>query len=337
MIGRNEGGRLRRCLESVRRDGVCVVYVDSGSTDGSVPMAKGMGVDVVALDMSRAFTAARARNTGLDRLVELRPGVQFVQFVDGDCELASGWLEAAARELSDRKELAAVAGRLRERERGASLYNRLCDMEWDGVAGEVKACGGICMMRVQAVRQVGGFNPDMIAGEEPELCVRLRLAGWKVWRLGIDMGWHDAAMRRFGQWWKRAVRAGHAYTEGASMHGRGPLRHNVSHVRSARVWGLAVPALIVAAVAAAVAGVAWVWLAAVVLAAGYPALGWKIYKGRRRDGEASGDAVLYAVFCVLAKFAHVVGMGRYWWNRVRGRRATLIEYKTPVASDPTRA
>jgi len=36
VIGRNEGERLKRCLQSVRGRAACVVYVDSGSTDDSL-------------------------------------------------------------------------------------------------------------------------------------------------------------------------------------------------------------------------------------------------------------------------------------------------------------
>src|SRR6476660_3526039 len=78
-IGRNEGERLQRCLESVRPQCETIVYVDSGSDDGSVDLARGLGVEVVELDMSIPFTAARARNEGLRRLRELRPSLEYVQ------------------------------------------------------------------------------------------------------------------------------------------------------------------------------------------------------------------------------------------------------------------
>ena len=95
VIGRNEGERLRRCLESVRGAAQAIVYVDSGSTDGSVALATGLGATVVALDMRRPFTAARARNEGMRRLQAIAPDLVFVQFVDGDCEMVAGWLPLA--------------------------------------------------------------------------------------------------------------------------------------------------------------------------------------------------------------------------------------------------
>src|SRR5262249_30270274 len=160
-----------------------IVYVDSGSTDDSVAFARSRGVEVVELDMSIPFTAARARNEGLDRLLKVDPEVHFVQFVDGDCEVQQGWLQKAEQTLQSETAVAVVCGRRRERFPQSSIYNRLCDMEWDTPIGEAGACGGDAMMRVPALRQVGGYRASLIAGEEPELCTRLRGAGWKVLRL----------------------------------------------------------------------------------------------------------------------------------------------------------
>ena len=115
VIGRNEGERLKRCLESLGGVVGQVVYVDSGSTDGSVEMARAMGVEVLGLDMGTAFTAARARNEGFGRLREMVAGVAYVQFMDGDCELAGGWLHESATFLGEHDGVAAVCGRLREK------------------------------------------------------------------------------------------------------------------------------------------------------------------------------------------------------------------------------
>jgi len=193
VIGRNEGERLRRCLVSCSGAAVCV-YVDSNSTDGSVELARGLGADVVQLDLSQGFTAARARNEGFRRLTALAPELEFVMFVDGDCELFPDWIAAAVSFLDGRPDVVAACGRRRERFPQASVFNRLCDIEWNTVPGEARAFGGDVVLRAAALRAVGGYRDDLIAGEEPELCVRLRAAGWKIWRLGHDMTWHDATM-----------------------------------------------------------------------------------------------------------------------------------------------
>lgn len=319
-IGRNEGERLRACLESVAGRVAAVVYVDSGSTDGSVELARGLGCEVVALDMSVPFTAARARNAGVERLRHVAPDVRYVQLVDGDCEIVDGWLEAARARLEERAELAVVCGRRRERHPEASLYNRLCDIEWDTPIGDADACGGDAMMRLSAFVAVGGFDPSLIAGEEPELCVRLRKAGWRVERIDHEMTLHDAAMTELSQWWKRARRSGHAYAEGAQLHGAPPERHWVRETRRIVFWGAALPA------AATLFAVPTLGLSLGLLG-GYGLSAARAYRGARRRGRPREDALPYAVFTTLGKVPEVQGVLEYHLNRLRGRRRGLIEYK----------
>lgn len=320
-IGRNEGERLRRCLESARHRTSKVVYVDSGSTDGSVEMARAMGVEVVELDMSTPFTAARARNAGFERLAMIWPDVAHVQFIDGDCEISDGWLEAASRELESVPELAIVGGRCRERFRDASIYNRLCDVEWDTPVGEAESCGGNAMVRAKAFRAVGGYDPTVIAGEEPEMCVRLRQKGWRIFRVGSEMVLHDAAMTRFGQWWKRTVRAGHSFAEGAAMHGHSPQRHCVRQTRSNWFWGLGLP-LVSLGLAVPTRGLS------LILLGGYAVLAWKVRRHMLRRGFPTSDATVYAAFTAVGKFPQALGQMKYWLNRLTGRRTRIIEYKT---------
>ena len=217
VIGRNEGERLVRCLASCHSQAPVIVYVDSGSSDESVDAAARLGATVVKLDTSRPFNAARARNEGFATLTAQNHNVRFVQFVDGDCELDGNWLATAVPFLSGRNDVAVVCGRRRERHPEKSVYNALCDLEWDTPIGEAAVCGGNSLVRADAFEAVGGFDARLIAGEEPELCARLRQAGWKIWRLDAEMTSHDAAMTRFGQWWRRAVRSGYGYAQGAEL------------------------------------------------------------------------------------------------------------------------
>lgn len=317
VIGRNEGDRLVRSLDSVVDGDRPIVYVDSGSTDGSCEAARDRGVAVVNLDLAIPFTAARARNAGLEQLLKLSPSVEFVQFIDGDCEVVTGWLDRAQQVLHCAPAIVVVCGRRRERFPDASRYNRLCDLEWDTPIGEATACGGDAMMRVAAVQQVGGYNPTLIAGEEPELCVRLRQNGGKILRIDAEMTRHDAQITRFGQWWQRSVRAGHAYAEGACLHGAPPERHWVRESRRIWLWGIVLPVLSL--------GGAWFthgW--SLLLFAGYPLMLYRIYRYRR---SLSADyALLYAVFCVLGKFPEAQGQLRFYINKLFRRRSRLIEY-----------
>lgn len=311
-IGRNEGQRLRRCLQSLLPGPAVVVYVDSGSDDGSPELARALGAEVVALDMRRPFTAARARNEGFERLLQLAPAVEFVQFVDGDCEVVQGWLATAVAFLQQHPEHAVVCGRRRERHPERSLYNRLCDQEWNTPVGDALSCGGDALFRVAAFRAVGGYRSSLIAGEEPELCVRLRQHRWKIRRLDHEMTLHDAAMTRLGQWWKRSVRAGHAYAEGAWLHGAPPERHWVRETLRALVWGVGIP--LASLLLALLFGPGWLALLAV-----YP-LQWLRFWRRTRDGAEAG-------FLVLGKFAEASGVVKFHAGRLAGRGGRIIEYK----------
>lgn len=317
VIGRNEGERLRTCFDSIAKWADWTVYVDSGSTDRSVAMARSKGIGVVELDMSIPFTGARARNEGLWRLLQLAPDLAYAQFVDGDSEIVDGWLEKAAAFLDDHGDVAVVSGRLREKYPERSIYNMLCNIEWDKPLGDAKACGGIAMMRVGAFQSVRGFRADLIAGEEPELCVRLRAAGWRVWCLGDEMALHDAAILRFGQWWKRMLRGGYACAQGAYLHGAPPERHCVRETISIWFWGLFIPA--------GVLGVALWWGAsALVLFLIYPL---QIVRLAMRGMRSTRQNWWHAGALVLGKFPEMLGQMKFLIYRYLGGPSRLIEYK----------
>ena len=317
IIGRNEGERLRRCLESCQAVGARRVYVDSGSTDDSVALALASGAQVVRLDMASPFTAARARNAGLAELRRQCPDVAQVQFIDGDCELMPDWLDTAAAFLDQHQDVVAVAGRLRERAPGRSVFNQLCDIEWNTPVGEARSFGGIVLIRIAAMLDAGGFREDLIAGEEPELGVRLRARGGRLWRLDHDMAWHDANILHLSQWWRRTVRSGHAFAEGAALHGRPPERHFAAETRRALVWGAALPLAIAAAACATRLG----WL----LALAYP-LQW-LRIGIRLARVKSPIAWRQSGFLVLGRFPEALGALKFYLGRLLGRRSGLIEYK----------
>ena len=315
VIGRNEGDRLKRCLSSLAPQVEALVYVDSGSTDGSVEAARTAGAAVVVLDTDTPFTAARARNAGIAALGQETPP-DLVQFIDGDCALDPDWIGKATDFLDQNPKVAVVCGRRRERFPEASVYNRMCDAEWNTPVGEAAACGGDALMRWAALDAVGGYNPGLIAGEEPEMCLRMRRQGWTIWRLDAEMTLHDAAMTRFGQFFKRAQRAGFAGAEGAAMYGRGPERHGVVGTRRSLIWGLAIPLVILLGLLV----IGPVALAGLLV---YPA---QVIRLALRDG---GDRFAWeqATLLTVGKFAEARGVIDYYWRRWRGHQAALIEYK----------
>ena len=330
MIGRNEGQRLVRCLNSVLGNAGAVVYVDSGSTDGSIERARELGTKVVELDRTIPFSASRARNAGFAVLRELG---QFdcVQFVDGDCEIVDGWIDAGSGFLKEDEKFAAVCGKLRERDADASIYNGICDVEWSVKTGEADACGGVAMYRVSALEAVGGFDASVAAGEERELCGRLRAKGWKIMRLDAPMATHDAAMTRFSQWWKREIRAGYGGLDVASRfeHGNGNFSRQI---RSARIWGIGWPiALVVISVAAAAIGgpIAGILAAAVIFFA-WPLQVTRIAMRTRRRGRKLGFSFRYGLLLMIAKWAQLIGQFRYIIDSRRGQHSRLIEHKAPA-------
>jgi GT2 family glycosyltransferase len=317
VIGRNEGHRLPRCLASGVREAPLIVYVDSGSVDDSVKLARSFGVEVLELDSKSAFSAARARNEGLARLRQMDPNLTHVQFVDGDCELRSGWLASAAAFLDSRQDVAVVSGRLREKDPKGSIYRMLCDIEWDLPEGEVKGCGGIAMMRVSAIGHVQGFRVDLIAGEEPELCLRMRAQGWRIWRLSDEMALHDSAMSHFGQWWKRMQRGGYANAQGANLHGAPPEKLGIRELRSALFWGLGIPSV-------ALGSVILIGPIGLVIFASYPL---QVVRLAVRGARSNRENWWHALFLVVGKFPELFGHLQFLLRRGLGRRVRLIEYK----------
>ena len=310
-IGRNEGARLARCLASLPASRLRTAYVDSGSTDGSPDLARDAGAHVISLDMTIPFSAARGRNAGWRWLAANSPGIDFIQFVDGDCEIEDGWIQAALAFLDSNPVVAVVCGRRRERFPERSFYNQVCDQEWDTPIGLAAACGGDSMVRLSILKQIEGFNPALMAGEEPEMCSRIRARGYEIWRLDQPMTIHDAAMTRFRQWWLRAVRSGLGYAQAWQATG-GSERLYSGELRRALFWAGVVPlGTVVLAVAIGpallvVAPLAWT----AQIARLSPRMGWR-----------------KAILLTVGKAAELIGMGIWLRRRLFGGESGLVAYK----------
>ena len=315
VIGRNEGERLVRCLRSLKPWKLPTVYVDSGSTDDSVKVAGEAGARVVHLDLSLPFTAARARNAGFKELLDVHKKIKYVQFIDGDCALDRKWLPAARSFMIKHPDVAITGGRRREIHPDASVYNWLCDVEWDSPVGEAAFCGGDTLMSVKALNETGGFRNDLLAGEEPELCIRLRDRGWRIWRLDEEMTLHDAAITRFSQWWRRCVRAGYGMADVAWLHRNS--RNVLWKKDSARavVYGGLIPAVMAL-------GIVYPILLLAGLA--YPVSFLRV--ARRGPGDWR-SASAFAAFNTLAKFPQFLGVLRFVFDSLMRRRRQIIEYK----------
>jgi len=316
IIGRNEGERLRRCISSIPRELLSrTIYVDSGSTDNSKIFAKNQGLITYELDMSQHFTAARARNAGFNNLLKHYPELRYVHFIDGDCSFAQGWINFAIQYLENHPEVAITCGQRREIHPNASVYNWLCDIEWNTPIGETYACGGDFLVRTNVFKLVGGFKETLIAGEEPELCYRIRCSKKKIVRLNHDMTWHDANMHHFRQWFRRNMRAGYAFAEAVFLYRSqkdGYWRRELFRIV---IWGITLPSLIFAGMFFK----SWILLISLIYPLQMIRISLKL-KGNRKD-------IRYGFFMVLAKFPEAAGSINYIINRLTRSRRKLIEYK----------
>lgn len=320
VIGRNEGERLKICIRSLMAcTGLRIIYVDSGSTDGSEAFVKAQGFDTLALDMSTPFSAARARNEGYQFLINQYQDIDYVQFVDGDCEVCEGWIQLAYEHLQQHSEVASVCGRRKERFPEKTVYNQLCDIEWNTPVGRALSTGGDFMCRKQALLDVDGFSAQVIAGEEPEMCFRMRQQGWKIDRIDANMTWHDADMTRLSQVWKRYERSGHAYAQGFFMHGNSPEKYYRNDVLRIVLWGFCIPTL-----AFLVACVVGLWGLLVLLI--YPLKIGQIFM-RKNTWGSSRVACVYACSLVLGKFPQLIGAMTFWFKCFFGKQLQIIEYK----------
>ena len=314
VIGRNEGERLVRCLDSLAEAGLPLVYVDSCSTDRSVAEARARGAEVLELDPARPLNAARSRNEGFARLQAGLPGLRYVQFLDGDTALAAGWLAAARTALEAEPGLGIVTGHLAELRAGQSVYHLLCALEWRKDPGPTEATGGIFTIRAEAFTRAGGFDGGLPAGEEADLCQRVLRLGLGIRHLDVPMGAHDIGEMSFRNWWLRTVRTGHAYAQGA-MGGR-----YRRELRSCLAWALGVPLVILAAAVALGAP-------ALLLSGVYPLQALRVAAKMRRRGWSPRESAWYGAFMVLAKLPEASGALRYLWERVRGVAPRLVQYR----------
>jgi GT2 family glycosyltransferase len=319
VIGRNESPRLARALAAVEPLKATTVYVDSGSSDGSAEIAERAGVHVLRL-VQGPFTAARGRREGFDFITARMPGIEHVQFIDGDCAIDEGWFDDGLKFLDEHPECGAVVGRLREEHAGRSLLIRVVEVEWDLPEGDTDVIGGISLMRASALRQVGNWRIDLVAGEELDLSSRLRAAGFGLHRLARDMCRHDIGITRLGEFWKRSVRTGHSYAQLAVVQRRNGPKRWMKRTLGHLAYGLVIPP------AMAVAAVFW-WPGVLLGAAVYLLLIARLAMWRLGRGDELDVALTYAAITAVCKIAAGIGALKYFAGRLTGKEATIFEYK----------
>lgn len=315
VIGRNEGARLRVTLPALCAQITRGVYVDSGSSDDSVAVARAHGLDVVELDHSTPFSAARGRNAGVAAL-QAQGLPEFVHLLDGDCELQPGWVDAALDHLRTTPDCGIVTGHIHEVSPVASAYNALCDVEWRKPPGKIAACTGTMLVRSAGFTAVNGFDPTIIAAEDDDFCLRLQARGGHVWLLDHAMARHDANLMTFGPWWRRMVRAGYGFAQVGDRHPG----HFTAARRRVVLYGLILPLLALSGLFFSL----WLTFAALLVYA----LSWgKTALGLFRRGQPPHRAAQLAGLLVLTKPANLIGFVTYYLRRARRQDNQIIEYK----------
>jgi glycosyltransferase involved in cell wall biosynthesis len=305
VIGLNEEARLAESLHSIfscrpRGYDLQVIYVDSGSTDRSVQIATAVeGVEVLRLETERR-SAARARNLGL-RSAKGR----YVQLVDGDSVIQSGWFDVAVRQLERNADFACVFGQCVEINPEQSIYMQVCGLDWHIPPGEHRLCGGNAMWRLSSIISNGYFDENLEAGEEPDLCYRVRHNGGKIVCIDMPMVTHDLQMKRFAQYWQRGEKTGKGYAQ-VSMRYRSRseklwLREFVVNFAEPAVW------IVVASIG---------WLAHGAVGAMILLIVWwtvraaQISLAMRGRGLSAARRLMYGVHCQFVRLPVAVGQVR---------------------------
>lgn len=322
VIGRNEGERLQACLSAIKQ--LCpdstVIYVDSGSSDDSVAFAESLKYQVVELDLSIPFTAARARNAGFRALAKLNPDLEYIQFLDGDCELQPDWIEAANSALDGSENVGIVSGRRVEKYKDSSIYNTLMDIEWDTPIGETRAVPGDMCVRKTLFKEINGFTENIISAEDDDFCIRARNSGYKILRLDVVMTFHDANITNVRQWYKRSKRGGHGYANINHLHGQAPEYYFKKELMSVFFWGGVYPFLLT---------ISFFINATLTFAliSIYLLFIFKTILRKMIDGYSLKISFSYGYLIYTGKIAELIGVLQYWKTHITSGQHKLIEYK----------
>ncbi|MEM7599897.1 MAG: polysaccharide biosynthesis/export family protein [Verrucomicrobiota bacterium] len=215
IIGLNASQTLADCIESVQRSeydagAIRIVYVDSGSSDQSCEIAEQLGA--VALSVNREHPSpGSGRNAGW------RHGsAPLVQFLDSDTIVDKWWLQNAVNALGEG--VAAVRGNRIEAKPDASYYNWIADQEWNAEPGECADFGGDVLIRREYLETTGGYDDELVGGEDPDLSLRVRQQGGTIVQLDETMTIHDIDTYQLKPHFKRAIRTGYAFAAVSDRH-----------------------------------------------------------------------------------------------------------------------
>lgn len=321
VIGRNEGARLVRCFESLEplkkmAHGAEIIYVDSASTDGSIKNAEAFGAKVVPLN-SEFPSASAARNAGW----RVAKG-NYILFLDGDTILHPDFVNEALP-LFVEPDIAIICGHRREAFPQESRYNYVFDRDWIYPVGDVPFCGGDALVRKKVLEEVGGYNDALIAGEEPEMCQRIRKKGHRIIRVDKLMTYHDLHIMNFGQYWKRCFRTGYAYAEIAH---RQRYRQGALWV-SESLHNAFKGVLLLGLMLFSVIGLYWSWRPLLFTIFFLFLLTSRTAVLARPKSDSWLDSVVYGIHAHFQHIPMFFGQLSYWKDCLQGKTRPIIEYK----------
>jgi GT2 family glycosyltransferase len=184
---------LRSVLDQVLEGGFEVILVDNASRDGSAEYVRAAYPAVRVLEPGRNSGAAGGCNLGL-RAARGR----YVAFLNNDVRVRPGWLRALVAAADAEPEAAAVDCKVLYFDRPDVINSAGIVIFEDGLTvgrgfeqpdrgqyeerEEVFAAAATgCLVRPEAIAEAGGFDETFVVyNEEPDLCWRLRLRGWKI-------------------------------------------------------------------------------------------------------------------------------------------------------------
>jgi len=303
VIGINCENTLTACLESMKTlhspAPEEIIYVDGGSKDKSVSIAKAIsGIKVIEGNFKNP-TPGKGRNAGWHAATG-----EWIQFFDGDTIAEKRWFLNAVKYI--REGVAAIFGKRQEKNRNKNWFHFIADLEWLQPISDAKFFGGDVLIRRTVLEETGGYDDSLIGGEDPELSFRIRKKGWKIIGADTVMCYHDINMISLKQYLTRAVRSGYAYAEaGLKM-----LKYGEKEwfFKTAKISLKAI--LVIALIILGIFSGFQLALILAVATAFFPLL--KTLKFKERFKITFKEALIYAVNCSIVMWPQFLGVLKYF-------------------------
>jgi len=191
VIGRNEGWKLKNTFESIfNAVSICkiesfeIIYVDSNSTDESIPNALEYGT-ISVIRLSKYYNPAIARNVGA-----LNSKGDILIFLDGDMELNPSFLDLA---IIDNKLVKPLVGGVvvdRIIRKDGTLINEV-EYHKKEFAYYKLITGGAFLIEKELWELIGGMDNRFVKSADPELGLRLAKKGFLLYCIPHTFVFHN--------------------------------------------------------------------------------------------------------------------------------------------------